>query len=76
MSIADLISHTAHGVYSALLEELLIRTRQAMQVSDKTFGGLLSVLSNDFLQLPPVRKLTLATKLDDAGFSTKWICVL
>eukprot|EP00973_Karenia_brevis_P078387 10882113-Karenia_brevis.AAC.1 len=45
-----------------------IRTRQAKQSPDQRFGGLLCVLSGDFLQLPPVRKLTLATKLDDAGF--------
>ena len=45
-----------------------VRVRQATQCPDFRFGRLLTVLSGDFLQLPPVKKLTLATPVDKAGF--------
>ena len=48
-----------------------IRLRQAKEKPDTKFGGLLTLLSGDFLQLPPVRKQTLAAVVDDAGFVQK-----
>ena len=45
-----------------------VRIRQAKENPDMRFGGLITILSGDFLQLPPIAKLTLATDLDDAGF--------
>ena len=44
-----------------------VRTRSAKQQPHITFGGLGSVLSGDFLQLPPIDKPSLAVPLDDVG---------
>ena len=43
-----------------------MRLREA-KTNQLPFGGLLSVFSGDFLQLPPLRRLSLATPMDEAG---------
>ena len=44
------------------------RLKQAKGEFNVSFGHLVCVFTCDFLQLPPVKKRTLATKMDDAGF--------
>ena len=45
-----------------------VRVRQAKQKFETRFGGLCTVLSGDFLQLPPVDRQGLAQVLNEAGF--------
>ena len=44
-----------------------VRLRQARGDEEHSFGNLICVFTGDFLQLPPVKKKTLATKMDEQG---------
>jgi hypothetical protein len=43
------------------------RSRTAKNKVHLTYGGLATILTGDFLQLPPVRRPSLASKIDDSG---------
>jgi hypothetical protein len=43
------------------------RSRTAKDKCDVPYGGLATILTGDFLQLPPVRRPSLASKIDDYG---------
>jgi hypothetical protein len=43
------------------------RSRSAKNNFLAPYGGLATILTGDFLQLPPVRRPSLATKIDDDG---------
>ena len=57
-----------------MLFQINVRSQEAKRKPDVVMGGLATILSGDFLQLPPVDGRSLATPLDEKGYLPSGPC--